>query len=108
LWLQDATSEAAMQIGSVNSLMPAPPVDPTPANNQEPMLAKQVATAVRALNQSGMYGQDRELQFARDPGTKTMVIKVVQQQTGEVIEQIPPEEVLRAAEALRQFEKASK
>ena len=97
-----------MQIGSVNSLMPAPPVDPTSASNQEPVQLRQVATAVRALNQSGMYGQDRELQFARDPGTKTMVIKVVQQQTGEVIEQIPPEEVLRAAEALKQLEKASK
>jgi len=92
-----------MQIGSVNSLMPAPPVDPTPASNQEPTQMKQVATAVRALNESGMYGQDRELQFAKDPGTKTMVIKVVQQQTGEVIEQIPPEEVLRAAEALKQM-----
>lgn len=97
-----------MQIGSVNSLMPAPPVDPTPASNQDALLQKQVTTAVRALNQSGMYGQDRQLQFARDPGTKTMVIKVVQQQTGEVLEQIPPEEVLRAAEALKQLEKASK
>jgi uncharacterized FlaG/YvyC family protein len=37
-----------------------------------------------------------------------MVIKVVQQQTGEVIEQIPPEEVLRAAEALKQLEKTPK
>jgi len=92
-----------MQIGSVNSLTPAPPVDPTPAAKQEMMLQKQVTTAVRALNQSGMYGQDRELQFARDPGTKTMVIKVVQQQTGEVVEQIPPEEVLRAAAALKQL-----
>ena len=96
-----------MQIGSVNSLMPAPPVDPTQANNQEPALSKQVVAAVRALNQSGMYGQDRELQFARDPGTKTMVIKIVQQQTGEVLEQIPPEEVLRAAEALKQLSKGS-
>lgn len=97
-----------MQIGSVNSLMPAPPVDPTPAGNQEQVLQKQVVTAVRALNESGMYGQDRELQFARDPGTKTMVIKVVQPQTGEVLEQIPPEEVLRAAQALKQLEKPSK
>ena len=92
-----------MQIGSINSLMPAPPVDPTPATNQDVIAQKQVATAVRALNQSGMYGQDRELQFARDPGTKTMVIKVVKQQTGEVVEQIPPEEVLRAAAALKQL-----
>lgn len=92
-----------MQISSINSLMPAPPVDPTPATNQDAIAQKQVATAVRALNQSGMYGQDRELQFARDPGTKTMVIKVVKQGTGEVVEQIPPEEVLRAAAALKQL-----
>ena len=97
-----------MQIGSVNSLMPAPPVDPTPATHQAPVLLRQVTTAVHALNQSGLYGQDRELQFARDPGTQAMVIKVVQPQTGEVIEQIPPEEVLRAAEALKQMEKSSK
>ena len=94
-----------MQIGPTNSMMPAPPVDPTPNSNQDPAFLKQVATAVRALNQSELYGQDRELQFARDPGTKTMVIKVVQQGTGEVVEQIPPEEVLRAAAALQQLAK---
>lgn len=97
-----------MQVGSVNSLMPAAPVDPKTAANQEPMLRNQLAAAVRALNQSGLYGQDRELQFARDAGTKTMVIKVVQSQTGEVLEQIPPEEVLRAAEVLQQIEQPSK
>jgi len=94
-----------MQIGPTNSMMPAPPVDPTPTSTQDQVSLKQVATAVRALNQSELYGQDRELQFARDPGTKTMVIKVVQQGTGEVIEQIPPEEVLRAAAALQQLQK---
>jgi uncharacterized FlaG/YvyC family protein len=97
-----------MQIGAVNSLMPAAPVDPTQTTKPEPEQLKQVAAAVRALNQSGMYGQDRELQFARDPGTKSMVIKIVQQRTGEVIEQIPPEAVLRAAEALKQLEKSPK
>ena len=94
-----------MQIGPTNTMMPAPPVDPTPSSSQDPVLMKQVVTAVRALNQSEMYGQDRQLQFARDPGTKTMVIKVVQQQTGEVIEQIPPEAVLQAFLALQQLEK---
>jgi flagellar protein FlaG len=94
-----------MQIGPTNTMMPAPPVDPTVSPNQDQASLKQVATAVRALNQSELYGQDRELQFARDPETKTMVIKVVQQATGEVIEQIPPEEVLRAAAALQQLEK---
>jgi len=98
-----------MQIGPVSSLTPAPAVDAVPTgNNQDPTLMKQMVTAVRALNQSELYGQDRELQFARDPETKTMVIKVVQQTTGEVVEQIPPEEVLRLFQALQQMEKKGK
>jgi len=96
-----------MQIGPTNSMMPAPPVDPTPNTNQDSAFVKQVASAVRAVNQSQMYGEDRDLQFARDPSTKAWVIKVVQHGTGEVVEQIPPEEILRAAAALQQMVKGN-
>ncbi|HJT87346.1 MAG TPA: flagellar protein FlaG [Bryobacteraceae bacterium] len=87
-----------MEISPLNSMMvSAASVNATATTGQGPTLLRQVATAVRALNKSQMYGQDRELQFARDPGTKALVIKIVQQATGEVVEQIPPEEVLRVA-----------
>ena len=95
-----------MQIGPTNSMMPAP-MDPTPNTKTDSTQVKQVASAVRALNQSQMYGEDRELQFARDPSTKAWVIKVVQHGTGEVVEQIPPEEILRAAAALQQMVKGN-
>ena len=93
-----------MQIGPLNPIAAIPAVDPAPAANEDPTLVRQLATAVRALNKSDLYGQDTELRFARDPGTRALVIKVVQPTTGEVITQIPPEEVLRAAAALEQYQ----
>jgi uncharacterized FlaG/YvyC family protein len=89
-----------MQIDPLNSLSAVPAVEPV--RNEDPAITRQLATAVRAINQSGLYGQDRQLQFARDPDTKTVVIKIVQSNTGEVIDQIPPETVLQAFKNLGQ------
>jgi uncharacterized FlaG/YvyC family protein len=89
-----------MQIDPLNSLNAFPAVEPV--RSEDPAITRQMATAVRALNQSGLYGEDRQLQFARDPQTKAMVIQVVQPSTGEVIDQIPPETVLEALRNLGQ------
>ena len=59
---------------------------------------RQVIQAVKALNQSQMFGQDNELLFQRDRDTQRMVVRVVNRQTQELISQIPPEYVLRLAE----------
>jgi len=94
-----------MQIDPLNSLNPLPAMEPV--RNEDPTFTRQLATAVTALNKSGLYGQDRQLQFARDPDTKTVVIKIVQSTTGEVIDQIPPETVLEAFKSLGQTLAAS-
>ncbi|HUI79943.1 MAG TPA: flagellar protein FlaG [Bryobacteraceae bacterium] len=91
-----------MQIDPLNSLNGVSGA--AAVRNEDQTIPKQLTTAVRALNQSGMYGQDRQLQFARDPDTKTFVIKVVQPSTGEVMDQIPPETVLEAFKALQQVQ----
>ncbi len=96
-----------MQIGPLNTTIAAPPVDPTATAKDSPELQRQVVSAVRALNKSEMFGQDRELRFTRDPDTRKMVIKVVQQGTGEVVDQIPPEQVLHAAAMLDQLGKGA-
>ena len=90
-----------MQIDPLNSLNALSAIEPV--RNDDPAITRQLATAVRALNQSGLYGQDRQLEFSRDPSTKTMVIKIVQPNTGEVLDQIPPETVLRAFESLQEL-----
>jgi len=89
-----------MQIDPLNSLNALPGVEPV--RNEDPTVTRQLTTAVRALNQAGLYGQDRQLQFARDPQTKAMVIQVVRPSTGEVIDQVPPQTVLEAFRNLEQ------
>ena len=91
-----------MQIDSLNSVTAVAAA--TPVGYEPPANFKQLVTAVRALNKSELYGEDRQLQFARDPGTRMMVIRIVRPNTGEVIEQIPPEHVLRAFESLEQLD----
>ena len=70
------------------------PIDPAPKREDADAMQAVVA-AVRALNRSELLGSDRELQFARDSQTQKMVIQIVDSQSGDVLDQIPPEQVLR-------------
>ncbi len=58
-------------------------------------LTRTVVAAVRALNKSGLYGEDRQLLFARDTETQQPVVRIVSRRTGEILEQMPPEELLK-------------
>ncbi len=78
--------------------MSAPAVNapaPVPAENRD------VVRAVKALNGSEMFGDEKELVFRRDPETNRMVIRLVNPKTDEVLAQIPAEYVLRLAEDLK-------
>ena len=59
---------------------------------------RDVVQAVKALNQTEMFGQDNELVFQRDQASRQLVIRIVNRNTQEVISQVPPEYVLRLAE----------
>jgi len=92
-----------MQIDPLNSANALPALAPVSKLEQQ-AAQQQIVTAVRALNKSELYGQDRQLQFSRDPDTHMPVVKVIQPGTGEVIDQIPAEQVLKAYESLMQME----
>jgi len=62
---------------------------------------REVVQAVKALNQAEMFGEENELQFQRDQASKQLVIRIVNRKTQEVISQVPPEYVLRLAEAFK-------
>jgi uncharacterized FlaG/YvyC family protein len=47
-----------------------------------------------------MLGQDNELTFVLDRALRRAITQIVSKQTGEVVEQIPSEYVLRMAEEL--------
>ena len=64
---------------------------------------RQVIQAARAVNASDSLGQN-ELTFFLDPRSRQAIIKIVNRETQEVVEQIPSEAVLRLAENLKTAE----
>ena len=65
---------------------------------------REVVQAVKALNRTEMFGQDNQLTFQRDPRVQRMVVRIVNQQTQEVVAQIPNESVLQLAADLTKSE----
>lgn len=57
--------------------------------------------AVKAINQSELFGHDRELVLARDPTTHQNMIRIVSRSDGQVIGQIPTEIALQMAAFLQ-------
>jgi flagellar protein FlaG len=64
---------------------------------------RQVIQAARTVNASDSLGQN-ELTFSLDPRSHRAIIKIVNRETQEVVEQIPSEVVLRLAESLKTTE----
>jgi uncharacterized FlaG/YvyC family protein len=93
-----------MDINSVNGATNAPTAAMPDIPQSKAAENRSIIQAVKAVNGTEMFGQDNHLTFERDPASKQMVIQVVNQQTHEVVLQIPPEYVLRLAEDLKQQE----
>jgi flagellar protein FlaG len=89
-----------MEIGAAQSAAQAlPAVAPTiPA--EQAAQNRQVVQAVKAVNNTEMFGQDRELEFQKDAATNRMVVRVIDRKTKEVLSQVPPEYLLRLAQDL--------
>jgi uncharacterized FlaG/YvyC family protein len=84
-----------MQIGIPNRVIATPPVSESVPSQEGHTLVRQIIAAIQGLNKAGLMGQDRSLTFARDPDTKSPVVQIVDRETGDVIDQIPSEVVLR-------------
>lgn len=67
----------------------------TPSSDQEP----DVEQAVKSLEEA-VRGLDIALNFSRDDKTGAIVIKLIDQQSGETVQQIPTEATLRLSAAL--------
>ena len=80
-----------------------PPIDPNISSLNSIQIQaenRQVVQAVRAVNASGKLGVN-DLTFSLDRYTRRPVVKLVNWQTNEVVEQIPNEQVLRLAQDLK-------
>jgi uncharacterized FlaG/YvyC family protein len=89
-----------MQIDGVTSSFPTNQPSLTSQDSAE---NRQVIAAVRKLNEAGSLGSEREFSYALDRQTKKLVVRIVNPATKDVIDQIPSEVVLKAAEQLTTF-----
>ena len=72
----------------------------TPQASPEPATPDQRAAiqAVRSIDTTDLFGADKELTFVRDLETQKTVARIIDTQTGELVAQLPPEDILRMAE----------
>ena len=62
--------------------------------------SRELIRAVTKLNEAEKFGNDRELTFLLDRETGRPVVRIIDKKTREVIQQFPPEYVLRMADEL--------
>jgi len=67
---------------------------------------RQVVSAVQQLNQSSALGENRKLTYRRDVHTGQFVIQIVNRTSGDVVDQIPMEALLRLQAEVEQELKA--
>jgi uncharacterized FlaG/YvyC family protein len=77
----------------------APAVQPavSATTSEERVFNLSVATAVRQLNEAGQAGAGREVTLSIDAASRQPVVKVIDSQTNEVIEQVPTKYALALA-----------
>ncbi len=91
-----------MEIGSASRVdLIAPTSSPTTSQDLQ-LNDRQVVAAVQWLKQSEWMAEDRELTYRRDPKTGSFVIQILERQTGDVVDQIPPESILQLVSELQQ------
>ncbi len=95
-----------MEIGPASRVDMNAPVSSQTTSQDSQQNDRQVVAAVMWLNKTEWLGQDRELKYNRDTKTGKLVIQILERQTGEIVDQIPPESVVRLVSELQAEMKA--
>jgi len=78
-----------------SSTTPGIPGGKSEASSQEDALSEKVQKLNEQMRQSAT-----QIEFSIDSDTKDVVVRVLNKETGEVIRQLPPEEVLHWAKSM--------
>ena len=93
-----------MYIGAAGSDLPLTAFENQSSPRPEDVAAnRRVVASVQALNEAGAAGEGREFSYTRDPQTKRPVIRIMDSNTGDVIDQIPSEYAVKLAQELSNF-----
>jgi len=90
-----------MEIGPTSRVDMGAPVASFSASQDWQMNDRQVVAAIQWLKQTDWLADDRELMYKRDPKTGRLVIQILDRQSRDVIDQIPPESILRLVTELQ-------
>jgi uncharacterized FlaG/YvyC family protein len=87
-----------MNISSISSLSShlSTAAQPAPAKPSEDQ--KALLQAVKVVNAAEMFGQENQLTFRVDRAAGIAVVRIVNRKTGELVQEIPNEQVLKMAE----------
>jgi uncharacterized FlaG/YvyC family protein len=66
-------------------------------SQRRPFSHDEIVEAVKAVNQTELFGEQNELTFVTDPQLRKPVLQIVDRETKEIVRQIPPEYLLRLA-----------
>jgi uncharacterized FlaG/YvyC family protein len=91
-----------MDITGVNGVGQIPATAPAPAAPEHVAENRDIVRAVKAANAASSFGDNNEVSFMLDRTTKLPVIRIVNKETKEVVEQIPAEYLLELAQELGQ------
>ena len=89
-----------MEISSVSSLLAASLAVETARKPEAAVVDRELIRAVKKVNESEFLGAQNELTIVVDRERRRALVRIVDRETGEVIQQIPPEYVLRMADEL--------
>jgi uncharacterized FlaG/YvyC family protein len=88
-----------LNISSIGSQVSAP-VEPAPPRRLTDE-QRTVIQAVKAVNGAGLFGGENQLTYVIDPASKRVVVRIVNRETGKLVDQIPAEYLLRMAEEVK-------
>jgi len=71
-------------------------------SKKEPLSKPELEAAVESANEIGQLLK-RKLNFSIDSSTERVVVQVIDEESGEVVRQVPPQEMLRIAAHLKQL-----
>jgi uncharacterized FlaG/YvyC family protein len=85
-----------MNISSISHLAAAvaQPAAAKPPSQEQ----KNLIQAVKTVNAAQLFGEENELTFRIDRSAQIAVVRIVNKKTGELVQQIPSEQVLKLAD----------